>query len=140
MRSRTGLGSDQYWVGAPVVDIDRDGRLDVFAVEWEPSLPSLMFRNTGDSGHWLEISIGGPGRGVGTLVTVSTEDGTQIGREEISAGGGYASGHLPVAHFGLGAATEVSVSIQHPDGTVTELPGIAADQHLRWPQGCGTGQ
>ena len=68
-----GLGSDQYWVGAPAVDIDRDGRLDVFAVEWEPSLPSLMFRNTGDAGHWLEISIGGPGRGVGTLVAVSTK-------------------------------------------------------------------
>jgi len=29
-----GLGSDQYWVGAPVVDLDRDGRLDLFAVEW----------------------------------------------------------------------------------------------------------
>ncbi|HEY6629274.1 MAG TPA: CRTAC1 family protein [Acidimicrobiia bacterium] len=135
----SGLGSDQYWVGAPVVDIDRDGRLDVFAVEWEPSLPSLMFHNNGDSGHWLEVSIDEPGRGIGTLVTVSTEDGTQIGREEISAGGGYASGHLPVAHFGLGSETQVSVTIQHPDGSITELPGIVADQHLRWPQGCGTG-
>jgi hypothetical protein len=135
-----GLGSDQYWVGAPVVDIDRDGRLDVFAVEWEPSLPSKMFHNTGDSGHWLEISIGEPGRGIGTVVTVSTDDGTQIGREEISAGGGYASGHLPVAHFGLGAATVVSVGLQHPDGNVTELPEIVADQHIRWPEGCGTAQ
>jgi hypothetical protein len=132
----SGLGSDQYWVGAPVVDLDRDGRLDVFAVEWEPSLPSLMFRNTGDSGHWLEVSIGGPGRGVGAVVTLSTEDGTVIGREEISAGGGYASGHLPVAHFGLGAENQVSVSIQSRDGTVTDLPGISADQHIRWPQGC----
>ncbi len=133
----SGLGSDQYWVGAPVVDVDRDGRLDVFGVEWEPALPSIMFRNTGDSGHWLEVSIGGPGRGIGAVVTVSTEDGTVIARQEISAGGGYASGHLPVAHFGLGASTEAVVRIQMPDGTVTELPGILADQHLRWPQGCG---
>ncbi|MGH8914712.1 MAG: FG-GAP repeat domain-containing protein, partial [Acidimicrobiia bacterium] len=49
----SGLGSDQYWIGGPTVDIDHDGRLDVFVVEWEPSLPSLMFRNVGDSGHWL---------------------------------------------------------------------------------------
>jgi hypothetical protein len=136
----SGLGSDQYWVGAPVVDIDRDGRLDVFAVEWEPSLPSLMFRNTGDSGHWLEISIDGPGLGIGAVITVTTEDGAPIGSQEVGAGGGYASGHLPVAHFGLGAETQVSVSLRTPDGTVTDLTGISADQHLRWPRGCGTDQ
>ncbi len=82
-----GLGSDQYWVGAPVVDIDRDGRLDVFAVEWEPSLASIMFHNTGDSGHWLEVSIGGPGRGIGATITVSAPDGVLIGRQAISCRG-----------------------------------------------------
>jgi len=131
-----GLGSDQYWIGAPIVDIDRDGRLDVFAVEWEPALPSIMFRNAGDSGHWLEVSIGGPGRGVGTLVRVATTDGTFTGQQEISVGGGYSSGRLPVAHFGLGQDTVVDISIKLPDGTVTELPNITADQHLRWPEGC----
>ena len=35
----------QYWVTAPTADVDRDGRLDVLAVEWEPSLPSILFRN-----------------------------------------------------------------------------------------------
>ena len=135
----SGLGSDQYWVGAPVVDLDRDGRLDIFAVEWEPALPSIMFHNTGDSGHWLEVSIGGPRRGVGATITVSTSDGVLIGHQAISAGGGYASGHLPYAHFGLGAETAVSVSIKSPDGTITDLPEIAADQHLRWPQGCSGG-
>lgn len=136
----SGLGSDQYWVGAPVVDIDRDGRLDAFAVEWEPALPSIMFRNAGESGHWLEVSTSGSGRGVGTVVEVSTNDGTMIGRQEISAGGGYASGHPPVAHFGLGAETVVDVRIVAPDGTLTELPGMLADQHLRWPEGCSGGE
>jgi hypothetical protein len=131
-----GLGSDQYWIGAPVVDVDRDGRLDAFAVEWEPSLPSMMFRNTGDTGHWVEVSLGGPGRGVGVLVSVSTPDGTFIGEQEIGVGGGYSSGHLPVTHFGLGPETLVDITITLPDGTVNEIPGITADQHLRWPEGC----
>jgi hypothetical protein len=95
-----------------------------------------MFRNAGDSGHWLEVSIGGPGRGVGTLVRVATTDGTFTGQQEISVGGGYSSGRLPVAHFGLGQDTVVDISIKLPDGTVTELPNITADQHLRWPEGC----
>jgi hypothetical protein len=135
-----GLGSDQYWIGAPIVDLDRDGRLDAFAVEWEPSLPSILFRNVGESGHWLEVSIGGPGRGVGSLVRVANTDGTFIGHQEISVGGGYSSGRLPVAHFGLGQDTVVTVSITLPDGTVTELPNTTADQHLRWPEGCPGGQ
>ncbi|MEX1124793.1 MAG: CRTAC1 family protein, partial [Acidimicrobiia bacterium] len=136
----SGLGSDQYWVGAPIVDIDRDGRLDVFAVEWEPSLPSIMFRNAGESGHWVEVSVGGPGRGIGSLVTISTPDGTVIGQQEINVGGGYSSGRLPVAHFGLGAETMVDITITLPDGTVNDLPGITGDQHIRWPQGCAGGQ
>lgn len=136
----TGLGSDQYWIGAPVVDVDRDGRLDVFAVEWEPSLPSMMFHNTGESGHWVEVSVGGPGRGVGSIVTVSAPDGALVGKQEIGVGGGYSSGHLPVAHFGLGQDTVVDITITLPNGTVTELPGIIADQHLRWPEGCSGGQ
>lgn len=135
-----GLGSDQYWIGTPIVDVDRDGRLDAFAVEWEPSLPSIMFRNAGESGHWLEVSVGGPGRGVGSLVQVTTSDGALLGHQEISVGGGYSSGRLPVAHFGLGQETVVDISITSPDGTVTELPDIIADQHLRWPEGCPQGQ
>ncbi|NIR39288.1 MAG: hypothetical protein GWN07_25775, partial [Actinobacteria bacterium] len=52
-------------------DVDRDGRLDVLAVEWEPSLPSIMFRNTSASGHWIEVSVGAElGGGVGTRVDV----------------------------------------------------------------------
>ncbi len=131
-----GLGSDQYWIGGPMTDIDHDGRLDLFAVEWEPSLPSIMFRNTGDTGHWLEVSIGLPGDGIGSLIGVSTTDGSVVGQLEIGVGGGYSSGRLPVAHFGLGDETVVDLTITLPDGTGTSLPGVTADQHLRWPNGC----
>jgi enediyne biosynthesis protein E4 len=131
-----GLGSDQYWIGGPVTDFDHDGRLDLFAVEWEPALPSILFRNRGASGHWLEVSIGEPGDGVGSVVMVSNLAGDMIGSQEIGVGGGYSSGRLPVAHFGLGAETEVDVAITTRDGTTTELSGVVADQHIRWPKGC----
>lgn len=35
----------QYWIDAAVVDADRDGRDDLFLVEWEPSIGSVLFRN-----------------------------------------------------------------------------------------------
>jgi hypothetical protein len=131
-----GLGSDQYWIGAPVVDLDHDGQLDLFAVEWEPALPSLMFMNVGDTGHWLEVSIGQPGAGIGALVTISTTSGGVLGRQEIGVGGGYSSGRLPIAHLGLGPETVVDVAIAFPDGSVADMSDVPADQHIRWPEGC----
>ncbi len=131
-----GLGSDQYWIGGPVTDFDHDGRLDIFAVEWEPSLPSILFRNAGDSGHWLEVSIDEPGGGVGYLVTASNMDGDLIGTQEIGVGGGYSSGHLPVAHFGLGSEVAARVTITDRLGNLVDLGELAADQHIRWPEGC----
>jgi hypothetical protein len=59
-----------------------------------------------------------------------------IGRQEIGVGGGYSSGRLPIAHFGLGEETVVDLAITLPDGTMHELNGLPADQHIRWPQGC----
>ncbi len=134
-----GLGSDQYWIGAPVVDLDHDGRLDLFAVEWEPALPSLMFRNVGETGHWLELSIGEPGSGIGALVTVSTQGGEVLATQEIGIGGGYSSGRLPIAHLGLGQETRVNVAIAFRDGTTAEMTNVPADQHIRWPNGCSEG-
>jgi hypothetical protein len=131
-----GLGSDQYWIGGPVTDIDHDGRLDLFAVEWEPSLPSILFQNSGDSGHWLEVSLGVPGRGLGSVVEAHDSTGALLGKQEIGVGGGYSSGRLPTAHFGLGSATEANLTITQPDGTTVELVGVTADQHIRWPDGC----
>jgi hypothetical protein len=116
--------------------MDHDGRLDLFAVEWEPSLPSIMFRNIGDTGHWLEVSLGVPGDGIGGAVTVFDSDGDRIGWQEIGVGGGYSSGKLPVTHFGLGAVTTVDLTITLPDGSTRDLSGVAADQHIRWPEGC----
>ncbi len=131
-----GLGSQQYWVGAPVADVDRDGRLDVFAVEWEPSLPSRMFRNTSPGGHWLGVSVSGPGQGVGAIVEVESGDGRLLGRREISVSGGYASGGPPHVHFGLGDHQVVDVRITLPGESPVTLGDVEADRHLRWPDGC----
>jgi hypothetical protein len=46
-----GMGDAQYWVAAPTVDYDRDGRLDIFLLEWEPSLPSILLRNVTETAN-----------------------------------------------------------------------------------------
>lgn len=129
-----GLGEPHYWVGAPVADVDLDGRLDVFALEWEPSLPSRLFRNTTPSGHWLEVSVKDSLGGVGSVVETFGPDGELLGYREIGVASGYASGKLPVAHFGLGHLSVVDVVITMPSGESVTLEDVAADAHIRWPE------
>lgn len=138
-----GLGSAQYWVTAPTADVDRDGRLDVLAVEWEPSLPSILFRNESASGHWLEISLAPElGGGIGTRVDVYEAGGAGdptvlLGSREIVASLGYTAGVERTAHFGLGDAANVDVVVTPPLPHQPIVATLAADQHVRFPGGCG---
>ena len=123
--------------GAPAADADRDGRLDVFLLEWEPSLPSRLLRNETETGSWLEVSVDGEiGLGLGWRVEVHDGD-TLIGAREITVTQGYAAGVLPVAHFGLGERDEVTVHLVPAGGAdPIVLESVQANQHIRWPEGC----
>ena len=133
-----GLGDPQYWVAAPTADYDRDGRLDVFLLEWEPSLPSLLLRNETGAGNWLQVSVSSDhGFGIGWRVEV--HDGEDlVGAREITVTQGYSAGVLPEAHFGLGDLTEVQVRLV-PRGAADPvvIENVAANQHLRWPDCSG---
>lgn len=131
-----GLGDPQYWVAAPTSDYNRDGRLDVFLVEWEPALPSLLLQNATDVGNWIQVSVDGEnGFGIGWRVEV--RDGEELlGARDITVTQGYSAGVLPVAHFGLGDLHEVEVTLTPPGQDPIALGEVAANQHIRWP-GCG---
>jgi hypothetical protein len=137
-----GLGTAQYWVAGPSADVDHDGRLDLFLVEWEPSLPSLMLRNESASGHWIELSVGPEhGFGIGWKVEVYQagrvgEPEALLGAREITVTQGYSAGVAPIAHFGLGEEVSVDVRLTPPGDDAQDLPGVGADQHLRYPAGC----
>ena len=70
------------------------------------------------------------------MITVFGADGEVLGRQEIAVSAGYASGQLPIAHFGVGDLIAVDVTIELTDGSVAELDDVPVDQHLRWPEGC----
>lgn len=133
----SGLGDPQYWVAAPSADYNRDGRLDVFLVEWEPSLPSLLLRNETASGNWLEVSVGSEhGSGLGWRVEVLDGDAI-IGAREITVTQGYSAGVLPFAHFGLADLDEVDVRLTpRGDQDPILIESVMANQHVRWPAGC----
>jgi hypothetical protein len=131
-----GLGDAQYWVGAPTIDYDHDGRLDVFLLEWEPALPSRLLRNITDSGNWLELSVDpAMGHGLGWRVEILDGDDL-IGARDITVTQGYSSGVLPIAHFGLGDLAVVDVRLRPPGGDSILIESVPSNQHIRWPDGC----
>jgi hypothetical protein len=130
-----GLGSPQYWVAGPTSDIDRDGRLDLLAVEWEPALPSIMFVNQTASGNWLQVFVSDPVGGVGTRVEVYEEGRAGevealLGARDITASLGYTAGVEAVAHFGLGDVAAVDIVISSPGGPPTALEGVAGNARI----------
>jgi len=142
----SGTGSDQYWIGGPTADVDRDGRLDVLLVEWDPALASRLLLNRTASGHWLEVSVDASlGGGHGSVVDVYEAGGLGdpeqlVGRHLISPSQGYSSGVEAVAHIGLGDRETVDVRITPPaPHDPIELTDLEVDRHVRVPDGCVAG-
>ena len=136
-----GLGSDQYWVSAPTVDFNRDGRLDVFLVEWEPSLPSLLFAGAAE-GNWLTVGLNevslAPGADVAVYVGGELgEADALIGHREITTSRGYSAGSEPMVHFGIGTIDAVDVLVTLRDGSAFTAEGVAANAFYLLPDGCG---
>ena len=138
----SGLGDPQYWISGPVADIDRDGRMDLLLVEWEPTLPSLLLRNTSSAGHWVSVSVDTQlGGGTGTRVTAFESGGAGdvtrlIASGEIVASSGYTSGGELMVHLGLGSVTQVDLEITPPGRPAIVLRDVPVDRHLRLPDGC----
>jgi enediyne biosynthesis protein E4 len=115
--------------GAALVDLNRDGRLDLALVNYQA--PVRLWRNTGaGAGNWLgvRISQGGANRdAVGAIVEARV--GERIYRREVTVGGGHVGGQLGPLHFGLGPAEGAEVRVIWPDGEEGPWHRVAANAY-----------
>ena len=120
--------------GGMVADFNGDGLLDIVVVNrWDKA---QLWRNLGAGsatkpepmGHWLQLRLkqaGGNRDAIGAWVEVDL--GGKIIRQELTIGGGHASGQLGWMHFGLGDAKDVKLRVQWPHSTWSNWQAVAAD-------------
>lgn len=112
------LASFKRGRGGMVVDLNGDGLLDVVQVNrWDKAqvwrqLPTDATKMN----HWLQLKLNQPtGNRDAVGAWVEVKMGEKIIRQELTVGGGHASGHMGWMHFGLGNATDVQVRVQWPN-------------------------
>ena len=108
-----GIDDTEQGRGVVCFDADRDGDIDILVVN--ASEPHLVFyRNDSVGlGNYLVIKLRGSGDntyGVGSIVKVTTEFGTQM--RQLGGSNNFVSHNPLEVHFGLGTATRADVRVE----------------------------
>ena len=133
-----GIASFRRGRGGLLADLNGDGLLDMVVVNrWDKA---QLWRHVGAGtadkplpmGHWLQLRLHQSGGNVDAIgAWVEVDLGGRVIREELTIGGGHASGHLGWMHFGLGdldrAADSVKLRVLWPYGEWSAWQTVRAD-------------
>ena len=132
--SANGLVDDGQGRGVVCFDADRDGDIDIF-VSNNGAAPSFYMNQLDEMnqvGNYLGVVLRGPypnTQGIGALITITPASGhAQV--EEIRAGSNYVSQNPAEAHFGLRDNTSVDLLVRWPDGMISQVSNVPANQLL----------
>ena len=131
---QAGVASYKRGRGGMLADLNGDGLLDMLVVNrWDNA---QLWRNVGAGsadkplpmGQWLQLRLrqsGGNRDAIGAWVEVDL--GARTVRQELTVGGGHASGHLGWMHFGLGSAKTVRLRVLWPYASWSAWQTVNAD-------------
>jgi len=135
----TEFASARVGRSAAYADVFNDGRLDVL-FSTNGGAPKL-FRNVapGRMHHSVRVKLVGTKSnrdGIGTVVKLTTSDGTQS--QMLRSGSSYLSASELVLTFGLAQQTRAeTIEIRWPSGLVEKLQAVSADQTITVTEGKG---
>ncbi len=132
------VGLAHNWQGRGLLafDPDNDGDEDIAIYNLTPK-PLTYWRNdlSGPNTHWLKVWLNNSRRtniapdGFGAKLWLTAGGKTQL--RHVDFGDNYTAQNELSAHFGLGANETIeNLRVEWPNGEVTELSNLAADQSL----------
>ncbi len=118
--------------GLAVGDLDNDGRLDVVINDLDGS-PQILHNELRGTGHWLLLELKGKGENTDAIgAVVRVKAGRLALTRLVRSGTSYLSQDDMRPHFGLGPEKQADVvEVTWPDGTLTHLENVKADQLLK---------
>lgn len=124
------------------LDLDGDGDQDMVLNNYHAD--AVVYRNNAEAlrNHWLRIKlVGDPAKGssrdaIGARILVRTPEGYRIWRE-VRGSEGYLTMHPKEQHFGVGKATQASVTVEWPGGAVSEFESVEASHRYVIDQASG---
>ena len=99
-----------YFPAGPTDDFNKDGKLDIFLVNWFRGNSSRLLSNRTQSGNWLQVKAP-----IGSKIKLFSS-GKLLGYQQLYIGYGYASGQIPVSHFGVGHLKNIDLEVTLPGG------------------------
>ncbi|MGK0203119.1 MAG: hypothetical protein ACI9S9_002193 [Planctomycetota bacterium] len=125
-----GLDESGVTHGAVVVDLDRDGDLDVITNNLNAD--ASVFENRTSASNRLLVELRGhDGNHFGVGARIDLEAGGVKHVRQVSLTRGYMSAGEAVEHFGLGAATKIDkLQVTWPSGRQQQFEGAVANQRL----------
>ena len=133
-----GLTVEQSARGVAVLDLERDGDLDVVVTNIDAT-PTLLVNEGGNRAAWLSLDLRGVDSNrdaIGARVTLETPSGVQV--RELNPFGSYLSQSAHAMHFGLGEAEGATrVVLEWPSGRSEELHDLAAGRFYVITEGQG---
>ncbi len=129
-----GLDTPSFGNGATYADLDGDGALDLVVNNTNDE--AFVYRNNARTllkdNRYLQVKLEGEGAnryGIGSKVTV--QNGAQMLYQELEPTRGFQSSVDYTLTFGLGKTdTAQSVTVVWPDGRVSNLKNVAANQRI----------
>ena len=126
---KAGIASFERGRGAALMDLNLDGRLDLVVVNRRAK--AELFENVTPSGNWLQVTLRQPApniHAVGAHVEVQNKNQQWV--QELTIGGGHASGQHDVLHFGLGQNDRVKIRVIWPDQSISPWQTVITNQRL----------
>ncbi|MCI0416522.1 CRTAC1 family protein [bacterium] len=115
-----------YFPSGPTADFNGDGKLDIFLVNWFRGNTSHLLNNRTRTGNWLRVKAP-----IGSKIKLFSS-GKLMGYQQLYIGYGYASGQVPICHFGVGNLNRVDLEITVPGRASKRENNVAVNRVLEF--------